>query len=316
MCDKVFKIRIESWEDISDCLLYFSQGYLFRGHGDASWKLETSLERKYNKYVEETDFINKNPDYSFRSGLFANPLTLKEEFSAIQNYKRLIQLQHSEITNAEILARMQHYGTPTRLLDVTSSFLIALFFAFEESCINDRAIWVFNESYFYKNSPLVQNVINTDFDKEIEEWDVFSKLMSNKEMLYEKILEATEKCIVNENNNNQQLSIIPLKIEGNNPRLIAQNSSFLFPTTLNPFKDHLLKSLKMQLDEFNEAMNKSYSLQDLKKDNMKLVKAAVIKLEFPVKTHCYVEQLLNNANISAYTMYPDEIGIAKSIKYW
>lgn len=316
MCNKVFKIRIESWQDISDCLFYFSRGYLFRGHGDASWDLETSLERKYNKYKEETDTINSHPDYQFRSGTFANPLTLKEEFSAIQTYKRLIQLQHSGITNIEILARMQHYGTPTRLLDVTSSFLIALFFAFEEPGVNDRAIWVFNESYFYKNSPLIKNSLDSWFDEEIEIWDAFVRLMSNKEKLYDTIWKSAEKCIVNDENNNQKLSIIPLKIEGNNPRLIAQNSSFLFPTTLAPFKKHLLELLKIKPNDFENALNNSCSLQDLKKGHIKIVDAAIIKLEFPTSTHHFVEKLLNNANISAYTVYPDEIGIAKSIKYW
>ena len=315
MCDKVFRIRIESWEDISDCLLYFSQGYLFRGHGEASWDLETSLERKYNKYVEETNFIhtgNVNKNIKF----FANPLTLKEEYTAIQNYKRLIRLQHSKITNIEILARMQHYGTPTRLLDVTSSFLIALFFAFEEPGVNDRAIWVFNESYFYKNSPLIKKTLNTWFDDDNNTWYAFVKLMSNKEKLYDTIWKSAEKCIVNDENNNQKLSIIPLKIEGNNPRLVAQNSSFLFPTTLATFKKHLFELLKIKPNDFENALSNSYSLQYLKKDNIKIVDAAIIKLEFPASIHHFVEKLLNNANISAYTVYPDEIGIAKSIKYW
>src|SRR5438093_2893211 len=37
------------------------------------------------------------------------------------------------IRTLEWLALMQHYGAPTRLLDFTYSFWIALFFAFEEA---------------------------------------------------------------------------------------------------------------------------------------------------------------------------------------
>ena len=45
-------------------------------------------------------------------------------------------------------------------------------------------------------------------------------------------------------------------------------------------------------------------------------KAAVIKLVFPVKIRHLAKRLFNAANISYQSIYPDEIGIAKSIKYW
>ena len=44
--------------------------------------------------------------------------------------------------------------------------------------------------------------------------------------------------------------------------------------------------------------------------------AAIVKLVFPAKIHHLAERLFNAANISYQSIYPDEIGIAKSIKYW
>jgi hypothetical protein len=52
----------------------------------------------------------------------------------------------------EWLALMQHYGAPTRLLDFTESFWIALFFAFEEAEA-DCAVVALNRTSLAPNTP-------------------------------------------------------------------------------------------------------------------------------------------------------------------
>ena len=47
------------------------------------------------------------------------------------------------LTYGEILAKMQHYGVPTRLLDVTSNSLVALYFACEGDVSKDGVTYVF-----------------------------------------------------------------------------------------------------------------------------------------------------------------------------
>ena len=72
----------------------------------------------------------------------------------------------------------------------------------------------------------------------------------------------------------------------------------------------------MGVDEFHFACEKMQcgGIRDEVASN--IVNAAIIKLIFPVKIRHLVERLFNAANISCQSIYPDAIGVAKSIKYW
>lgn len=77
--------------------------FFFRGHAYKWWDLKPSAFR--NEYLDNEDFL-----YYQSSSL------LSEEFSA-------------DMTTFDKLIKMQHYQIPTRLLDVTTNPLIALYFA-------------------------------------------------------------------------------------------------------------------------------------------------------------------------------------------
>lgn len=110
------EIHIKSMSSLIRHLNSFPNHFIFRGLANATWFLESSIERYF--------------PHSGKSG----ELTKFERY-ALDKFKSKFHLYDSEnITpesDLEWLALMQHYGVPTRLLDFTVSPYNALYFALE-----------------------------------------------------------------------------------------------------------------------------------------------------------------------------------------
>ena len=91
---------ISSLKKCNDTLIFF------RGHANPNYILRPSIMR--------TDGLQKNESTLYNELLINCP----EEFEKCH-------------THLEKLVKMQHYGLPTRLLDITRNLLVALFFACE-----------------------------------------------------------------------------------------------------------------------------------------------------------------------------------------
>lgn len=103
--------------------------------------------------------------YKLVPSLFRYKLGLKHE----RNLMSVFQTQSANLiplslsSSWEILAVMQHHGTPTRLLDWTESIDVAIFFAVWGNC-RDPVIWILNP--FRLNQISVnENVIFDRLDK-------------------------------------------------------------------------------------------------------------------------------------------------------
>lgn len=100
---------IRSLNELPNC-------YIYRGHADSNWRLESTLERTLGHR-------------------WSSELAKKCEDSYLNLFKSKYHIynsnEHEPKSKLAWLSVMQHYGAPTRLIDFTESPYIALYFALE-----------------------------------------------------------------------------------------------------------------------------------------------------------------------------------------
>lgn len=190
------EITVKSWAEfdkVVDALEY--NRWLFRGQSDVWWELKTSLYRLF----DDMKPIIKN--HSGDSMKFAKD---KHENFLLKKFKANAHLYRNYLPNIsdklEWLSIMQHFGAPTRLLDVTLSAHIATFFALEQGH-KDCCVFAINHSEFKSVHDKVFEGMDIDLKKEI-----FNNHKGNKSF------------------------IIAYEPKKTNERLVAQQGLFLVPS--------------------------------------------------------------------------------------
>jgi hypothetical protein len=110
------EIELSSVDSLIKKLNSLPNHFIYRGHADADWSLQSSLERIIGSKWSE-DSAKKFEEFS-----------LDEFKSKFHLYDRENVKPDSKLAWLSI---MQHYGVPTRLLDFTESPYVALYFALE-----------------------------------------------------------------------------------------------------------------------------------------------------------------------------------------
>lgn len=127
--DKLIKIFNKHTKD--------GKQWVFRGEKKFNCQLKTSLERaviSWGKKIENTSEI---------------------ELKLIREFKRKAKIYADNVDDLnciELVALMRHHGSPTRLLDWTYSFFIAVYFALEEAVNSDCYVWAINSDLFVENN--------------------------------------------------------------------------------------------------------------------------------------------------------------------
>jgi hypothetical protein len=146
-------VKINDWADLSEKINETKvheariPQWIFRGQADSSWTLIPSLLRKFKMHNISSDIA-----LGIQRQLIREFLTKYKLFCSHD----IPQFEGSYDFN--VLAMMQHYSCPTRLLDWTNSPFVALYFAVESSFDVDGALYIFHES-------LVDKIVREKFNK-------------------------------------------------------------------------------------------------------------------------------------------------------
>lgn len=132
------EISLNSWEDLKREIENIKNEFgdnaeklLFRGQADSAWKLSTTMERKLKLPVSVIQYYELAYSAKFKLETFLNT-----EWKILTPYEFQVwminrdKLVYWGLPGYDYLAFLRHHGFPSPLLDWTSSFYIALFFAF------------------------------------------------------------------------------------------------------------------------------------------------------------------------------------------
>ena len=148
--EKVSSVKeyIESIEQIRTWNKY-GQSLVFRGQGDSSWEIKSTLERSgiksisLKEYYWSIDFFK--PEINSIGHHFKRNLNDKDYDFSFSDYQ---ELSFRKFPDIEYLSYLRHHGFPTPLIDVTQSEYVALFFACED--LNEKSnakVFVFREDF-------------------------------------------------------------------------------------------------------------------------------------------------------------------------
>lgn len=270
--------KIDGWESVQKFFSALSNkrsGWIFRGHADADWLLNSSLQRTA-------------ADYRIL------PRVLQAvERNMLKMFKRrahhYLPQPPKESDDIEWLSILQHHGGITRLLDCTHSFYVALYFALESS-LTDACVWCMSGRGLTSRAIELLNGL-----KEVHGINV------QNDIILQEGRETAQAFFGTDVHHN---IVIPVKPHRLNERMAIQQGIFLFPTNLAAtFQDNLLSMFDLQGIE--PLMN------DINEDEI----IDGIKVIIPKCYHKEILTDLYKMNITAASLFPGLDGYARSLKY-
>ena len=271
--------KVASWDECR-ILSKTMRRWLFRGQSNSEWTLKSSVERA----LESRDIpITRHSAFE---------LMVLSEFKAVaHNFCNSIP---SEEDIMGWLSLIQHYGGPTRFLDITESFYIASHFALD-GAKNECSIWAINRPELIKILPDAINELAFQLGKQYSDLD-------------EKLSAILQASIADDINPNLVLTSAPSK---KSERQFTQKGLSLIPLNINNgYMECLLNSFSQKCEFPNEIQFEDIHLEEVPE----IVSTSnVIKIEIP-KT-CFLDARidLNSMNINAFSLFRGLDGLGKHL---
>lgn len=206
------------------------QFYLYRGVNDSSYGLTSSLKRAHENSPKGKSI--ETAEKELIEGFIDEITDLKNRWSKDHPFLNF----PSKDDTFRILSVMQHYGAPTRLIDFTSDFWMALFFAQDEAK-NDKDMKLYR--LHCKNEDVDDKHGNkTPRDENGEPWRANDNKVNINELLGYRI---GYKDFAKKEDRDERLGEWKNPKQGwgwdqpfeKNPRLRSQDGFFVYATALN-----------------------------------------------------------------------------------
>lgn len=253
--------------------------HVFRGQ-EQDWDIESRLSRILKILdIDKKDYKNREDN-------------VIEEFKAKIGLYKDFNLNTNDYV--ECCSLMQHYGGPTRLIDFTDSFFVALFFALENmESTKEAVVWGFNEGIL--------------IDIHARKVSLNSGLLNYKSQQYKHMVKEANEIFSNENKKEEGLLVIrPTRM---NERISIQQGLFLMHENI---EKSFIDNYKGFLRKFEEGA-KEVTLQHLKENHYNVF---VIKIIIPPgRLKRFIRTHLLRMNINHVTLFPGIEGFCKSLAF-
>jgi len=251
--------------------------WVYRGHANVDWRIEPSLLRYYRTHKPNI----RHTTHDIR------------ELDAIRKFRRGAHQSVSHLPDRNDLlswlSLMQHFGAPTRLLDVTYSPATALYFAITESV-----------------TPVQrgENLSDTDLDQRFRPFDVHAiNVESVRRLTVKRLKEAgisidryptSEQYCIGDNSG-QRVEFVGF-FEGywQSSRQLAQQGLFLVPSKLSMDIERFLGSMETRPRPYRNAW-------------------VVFRFRAGRKTYRNIVRHLISSGVTAANLFPGIEGLARSL---
>ena len=228
--------KITKWDDVPKIILKYTnkngKKWIFRGQDQC--KIKSHLEKEYANYFEDGDIrdIEKKliREFQRKASLYINRVPDKNEI-------------------VEWIALMRHYGTPTRFVDFTYSFYVALYFAIAGLDMSKRRgnarIYAIDSNGLGSPEYICTKYKNTieDYKDKVNEYS-YDDILKLRE---EKYIDDFILCDFIDNPKSLVYTMNPFEL---NKRLTIQQGLFLCPGNISiSFERNLNQTLRDQNKE-------------------------------------------------------------------